>query len=126
MNLRALQTAWYVALAMGALTFVLCLALSGQFARPELVPIIISFALAVVVNTGIFFLATLVIAPGLNKFIASDETKIHGANVSLVTQTTDSGDAETDRWVKRFVFARNTFGMAIIPLALLGLVLWLG
>ena len=38
----------------------------------------------------------------------------------MVTKTRSSGDPRLDGWIDKFVFARNTFGLSVLPLLLLG------
>ena len=118
-NYDRLKMAWFMALSAGALGFVGAAWHWGQFTHPELVPLVIIFAIASIVFSAIFFFACLIIAPRLGSYITEDETKIKGSNVEMVTHVKKSGDAQLDGWVKRYVFARNMFGLAIIPLLLL-------
>jgi hypothetical protein len=114
-----LKKAWFIALGIGALSFVGTAWHWGQFTRPELVPLVIIFSIASILFSAIFFFSCRIIAPGLGSYIIEDETKIKGSTVEMVTHVKESGDAQLDGWVKRYVFARNMFGLAIIPLLLL-------
>ncbi len=118
-NFHRLKTAWIMALGAGALTFVGAAWHWGQIAKPELVPLVIIFASASLVFSAVFFLACRIIAPGLGALIREDETRVEGATVKMVTHIEETGDAPLDQWVKRYVFARNMFGLAIVPLIVL-------
>lgn len=109
-------------LAAGALAWYFM----NGFREIDLVSVVISLAAAGIVYGGTFYGLALALAPGLHRYIVSDDTKISGQTVDLVTTTRGSGDADLDRWVESFVFARNLFGMSLIPLALLGAVFLLG
>lgn len=116
-RLRNLHNA---ALGGGFAAFILSMRLAGQFQKPELVPVVICFALAAFIYGGIFYLGCLFFEGSLQKYIVSDDTVIKGQTVEMVTTTEDSGDAEINKWIDRYAFARNTFGMAILPIVLLG------
>jgi len=120
-TLRIIQ----VAAVIDALTVLfISLYFMGQFSKPELAPIVISFALASITFGAVFYFGCLIFEPSLNKYIKEDRTVIKSETVEMVTDTYSSGDAEVDEWVNRFVFARNIFGMSIIPL-LIFVGLWL-
>ena len=56
----------------------------------------------------------------------SDETVIRGESADMETSTRSSGDAEVDRWIASFVFARNLFGMALVPILILSWLFFFG
>ncbi len=119
-NFKRLQNLHHVALAIGFGVFILSMRLGGQFQAPELVPVIICFALASISYSGIFYFGCLLLEGSLQKYILSDDTVIKGQTVEMVTVTEDSGDEEINKWISRYAFARNMFGMSLIPLLILG------
>ena len=119
-DFKRLQNLHNGALAAGFAFFILTMRLSGQFQNPELVPIIIIFALASITYSGTFYFGCLFFEGSLQKYIISDDTVIKGQTVEMVTTTEDSGDEIINKWIGRYAFARNMFGMSIIPLLLLG------
>ena len=104
----------------GMLAFGISYYLMNGFIGFELAPAVISMAFAGAVYGAVFYFGCLMFAPGLKNCIVSDDTKISGSTVAMVTTTRESGDAELDKWIAWFVFARNLFGMAIIPILILG------
>lgn len=118
-KLKAIRTLWNISLGLGGIIFIVGLAMSNQFSRPELVPIVIIFALASAAFGGTFFIGCQFITPKLSTYIVGDKTTVEGPIVKTVTELSSSGDPEIDRWVKRYAFARNLFGMSILPLLIL-------
>lgn len=116
-RLRLLQVG---ALVAGAAVFFAALWGMGQFARPELAPIIMSLAFGGTAFSGLFYLSALLTEGSLQKYIVSDDTVIKGEHVEIVTTTASSGDPEIDRWIGTYAFTRNLFGMSVIPLLILG------
>ncbi len=85
----------------------------------------LSLGLAAITWSAVFYFGCLVIAGSMTDYIISDDTVIKGDNVELVSKTRTSGDERLDSWIEKFVFARNTFGMAVLPLLILiGLYFW--
>lgn len=119
-NFRTLRIVQIVAVTDAILVSLLALFLMGQFSDPELVPLIICAASAGIVFSAIFYFGCLIFEPSLLEYIKEDRTVIKGESVEMVTDTHTSGDARIDEWVNRFVFARNLFGMSVIPLLILG------
>lgn len=117
-NLRRLSHLWWGALVSGFLVAITSGVLWQLPSRWEWVPAIISLALGAAVFGGLFFIACNL--AGI-KFEArvSDETRIRGETVEHVTHVSQTGEKETDKWLSRYVFARNLFGGLIIPLAIL-------
>ena len=116
-RLRLIQIA---ALSVGAVALVGSLLLMGQFERPEIAPIVICVALAGAAFGAVFYFGCLLFEGALQAYIVSDDTEIKGQTVEMVTTTVPSGDDQIDDWVRRYVFARNIFGMSLIPLLILG------
>ncbi|MEE9380349.1 MAG: hypothetical protein V3V03_03005 [Hyphomonadaceae bacterium] len=116
-RLRLLQI---IALVAGVAVLAATLYVFGQFQRQELAPIVICFALASIAYSGIFYFGCLFFEGSLQKYIVSDDTVIKGQTVDMVTTTEDSGDDRVDKWVGAYVFARNQFGLSLLPLVLLG------
>ncbi len=124
-NYARLRRIQHTAVIVGVLTLGLSLYLMGQFSKPELVPIIIAVAFTGVGFSAVFYFGCLFFEGSLQKYIVDDDTVIKGQTVEMVTTTQASGDDTIDDWVGRYVFARNLFGMSVIPLLLLGgLYLW--
>ncbi len=121
-DLARLRHIQVTAVIVGAIVLGLSLYLMGQFSQPELAPIIIAVALTGIGFSAVFYFGCLLFEGSLQKYIVSDETEIKGSNVDMVTTTAESGDSEIDEWVGRYVFARNLFGLSVIPLVLLGAV----
>ena len=119
-NFARLRRIQHIAVIVGVLTLGASLYLMGQFSKPELVPIVISVALTGIGFSAVFYFGCLLLEGSLQKYIVSDDTVIKGQTVEMQTTTQDSGDAQIDEWVGRYVFARNLFGMSAIPLLLLG------
>jgi len=122
-RLRVIQMA---AVGDGLLIFGLSYYFMNGFIGFDLVPAIISMALAGAVYGAVFYFGCLIFVPSLKDYIVSDDTKISGSNVEMITTTRESGDAELDRWIASFVFARNLFGMAIIPILVLAWLYFFG
>lgn len=120
MDLQKLSTYWKICLGISLIAFLVALYASGQFAKPELVMIVMIFAGASILYSTLFFIACRLAAPDLSSFIVDDETKVKGPTVVMETTLLETPDAEINKWVSRYAFARNTFGLAIIPLLLLG------
>lgn len=117
---KRLQLIRLCAVSDGALVFGLAYYLINGFAGFDVIEALISFALAAITYGGVFYFGCLIFAPDLKHYIVSDDTKISGSNVEMVTTTRASGNEELDRWVGSFTFARNLFGMGIIPVLILG------
>lgn len=109
-----------VAVSDAVLAFGISYWLMTGFEGFDWVVAVICLAIAAFVYGGVFYFGCLIFAPRLKDYIVSDDTEIKGQTVEMVTMTRPAGDAETDRWVASFVFARNLFGMAIVPILLLG------
>jgi len=120
-RLRQIQV---LAVFVSALVLGGSLYLLGQFSTPELAPIAIAIALAGFGFSAVFYLGCLLFEGSLQRYIVGDDTEIKGSNVEMVTTTETSGDAEVDEWVSRYVFARNLFGMTLIPLVILAWLFW--
>lgn len=83
---------------------------------------VLALGLAAIAWSAVFYFGCLAIAGSMTGYIVSDDTVIKGDNVELVSKTRTSGDARLDAWIDKFVFARNTFGMSVLPLLIL---IWL-
>ncbi|MEO1100671.1 MAG: hypothetical protein AAFW65_02375 [Pseudomonadota bacterium] len=116
-RLRVIQI---TAVIVGVVTLGVSLFVFGQFSKPEIAPIVICVALAGFGFGAVFYFGCLLFEGSLQKYIVSDDTVIKSETVELVTTTETSGDGRIDEWVNRYVFARNLFGMSLIPLLILG------
>lgn len=117
-NFKTLRVVQIVAVFDAITVLLASLYFMGQFSNPELAPIVICFALASITFGAVFYFGCLIFEPSLVKYIKEDRTVIKNESVEMVTDTYSSGDDLIDEWVNRFVFARNIFGMSIIPLAI--------
>lgn len=117
---------WYGAIAAGlaaAAVTALLFGLPGDF---DGFAALLSMTIGAAVFGGVFFIGANLMGVRLERRVR-DETRISGANVDHVTHVEETGDAATDRWLARYVFARNVFGGLLVPLAILaGLVLFAG
>ncbi|PHR58346.1 MAG: hypothetical protein COA47_10735 [Robiginitomaculum sp.] len=119
-NFEMLKKIWASSLVVGALVFAGGIVYWRQVLQPDLVTIVILFAVSAIVFSALFFFLCRIVTPGLADSVVDEETKVEGPTVKMITTIAASGDAQLDRWVKRYVFTRNLFGMAVIPLLLLG------
>ena len=121
----ALRTLMMASVLAGAAVFVLTLWQLDQFKAFDLGWSVLAFAFGVIIWSAVFYFGCLIMAGSLTSYIERDDTKIKGDTVEMVTKTRSSGDARLDAWVGRFVFARNTFGLSVLPvLILVGLYFW--
>lgn len=118
-RLERLRFLWALSLLAGGLVLLASLAAMGQFRSPELAPMVMALAFAAIAFGGVFYIACAVFAPGLHRYITYDETEIRGDQVDWATRADAGGDAELQRWLERWVFARNTFGLGLVPLLIL-------
>jgi len=119
-DFRLLKLLRFVAVSDAILVFAISYFLMTGFAKFDLVPAVLSMAFAGFFYGATFYFGALIFAPNLKNYIVSDETVIRGDQVDLETTTRSSGDPEADRWITSFVFARNLFGMALVPILILG------
>ena len=121
----ALRTLMMASVLAGAAVFVLTLWQLDQFKAFDLGWSVMAFAFGVILWSAVFYFGCLIMAGSLISYIERDDTEIKGDTVEMVTKTRSSGDARLDAWVGRFVFARNTFGLSVLPvLILVGLYFW--
>ena len=121
----ALRTLMMASVLAGAAVFVLTLWQLDQFKAFDLGWSVLAFAFGVIIWSAVFYFGCLIMAGSLTSYIERDDTEIKGDTVEMVTKTRSSGDARLDAWVGRFVFARNTFGLSVLPvLILVGLYFW--
>lgn len=121
----SLMRLWGSAILAGALTVPAVLALFGALTEIEAFPALIAVSSGLMAFGGVFFLGVNLLGVRLEVRVR-DETRISGANVDQITHVTETGDAETDRWLARYVFARNLFGSLIVPLAIFLGLIWFG
>jgi len=115
-DFKKLRTIQIIAVLDAVTVLLVALFFMGQFSDPELAPVVIAIALAAITFGAVFYFGCLIFEPSLQKYIKEDRTVIKGETVEMVTDTHSSGDALIDEWVNRYVFARNLFGMSVIPL----------
>lgn len=119
-DFRRLKRLMILALILGAIMLVGSAWILGVFRRPELATAVMAFAFGSITYSAAFYFGALLTEGSLQKYIAGDDTEIKGDSVEMVTRTHASGDPRTDGWVRTYVFARNLFGMSVIPLLILG------
>ena len=107
------------AVVLGLGTMALCMMPLGVFRDFEIGWAALSAGFGAVVWGGVFFLGSLVLAPGLGAFIAGEDTRVKGPVVELVTETYETGDPRLNGWVRAYVTARGVFGLSIIPFLIL-------
>lgn len=110
---------WF-SVAAGAAVFAFSLWQLDQFTDFQVGWAVMAFAFGAIGWSACFYFGSLIVAGSLTGYIISDDTEIRGESVEMVTKTRSSGDARLDGWIDKFVFARNTFGLSILPLLLLG------
>lgn len=114
-----------MAVSIGAGVLVLSLWLLGQFRDFEIGWTVMAVAFGAIAWSAVFYFGCLAVAGSLTGYIVSDDTEIRGERVEMVTKTRSSDDPRLDAWIEKFVFARNTFGLSVLPvLILLGLYFW--
>ena len=124
-DLGALRTLMMASVLVGAAIFGLTLWQFDQFEAFDLGWSVMAFAFGVITWSAVFYFGCLIMAGSLTGYIERDDTEIKGDTVEMVTKTRSSGDAGLDAWIGRFVFARNTFGLSVLPvLILVGLYFW--
>lgn len=120
-----LRRLMWISSLVAAGVLVLSLWQLGQFTDFELGWTVMAAAFAAITWSGIFYFGCLMTAGSLMNYILSDDTEIKGQTVEMVTKTRSSGDRRLDAWVDKFVIARNTFGLSVIPLLILaGVFIW--
>ncbi len=93
--------------------------LMDVFRHPEIATVALSIAFAGATFGAVFYFGALLLEGSLQKYILDDETVIKGDNVEMVTHTASSGDPRIDQWIGTYAFARNLFGMSIVPILIL-------
>lgn len=116
---RALRLLMVSAVMIGLATLAVLLFLLGVFRDFNLGWAALSAGVGAAVWGGVFFLGSLVVAPGLGQYITNEDTRVKGPVVELVTETRQSGDPHLDGWVRAYVSARNVFGLSAVPLLIL-------
>ena len=114
-DFRRLSHLWWGSAVSGILIALTSGVLFGLPSRWDWFPAIISLAIGAAAFGGLFFIACNLIGVRFETRVR-DETKIRGQSVEHVTHVTETGEAETDKWLSRYVFARNLFGGLIVPL----------
>ena len=115
-NYKRLRLIQIIAVTDSIFVSLIALYLMSQFSKPELAPLVICAAIGAITFSAIFYFGCLIFEPSLQKYIKEDRTVIKSETVEMVTDTYKSGDETIDEWVNRYVFARNLFGMSVIPL----------
>ena len=119
-DFRRLKRLMFLALILGGIVLIGSGWVLGVFRRPEIATGAITVAFGSITSSAVFYFGALLTEGSLQQYIDGDETEIRGESVELVTHTHTSGDPRIDGWVRAYVFARNLFGMSLIPLLILG------
>lgn len=115
-KLRMIQIA---ALLEGATVFVVVLFLFNQLPPSDWVIGLMAFALAGIFYGAAFYFGCLLLVPKLNDYIIGDRTVIKGSDVTMETDLQETENPELNKWINSYAFARNLFGMGILPVVLL-------
>lgn len=118
-NYGRLKLMLITALNAGIGMFILSMVLMGQFQQLELAPVVMSVAFGAITFSGLFYFGALLLEGSLQKYIVSDDTVIRGEAVEMVTTTEETDDDRLNGWIRTYAFARNLFGMSVIPLLIL-------
>jgi len=121
-GVRVLSRLWWASITAGVLVALACLALFGVFQDWDWFLAFIALAIGATAFSGMFFLSTNLAGIQFETRLR-DETVIRGSNVEHVTHVERTGEAGTDKWLARYVFARNLFGGLVVPLLILAGVL---
>ena len=117
-GLHVLVRLWWASITGGVLVALACATLFGVWRDWDWFPAFISLAIGATAFSGMFFLSTNLAGIQFETRLR-DETVIRGSNVDHVTHVERTGEADTDKWLARYVFARNMFGALLVPLLIL-------
>ena len=121
-----LSRLWYAAIAVGIMACTASLWTAGVPGRADWLFIALSIALGAATFGGFFFIGANLVGVSFEQRV-SDETRVRGSNVDHVTHVNQFDDAELNKWLGRYVFARNLFGSLLVPLLIFaGLFLFAG
>lgn len=118
-NFARLRTLQVSAVMAGVSVFVVSGLLMGVFRAPGVATAVLALAFAGATFGAVFYFGALLLEGSLQKYILSDETVIKGDSVEMVTHTASTGDPRIDKWIGIYAFARNLFGMSIVPILIL-------
>lgn len=116
-DFRRLSHLWWGAIVSGLLITLTSGILFDLLSRWEWILAIIALALGAAAFGALFFIACNLVGVRFESRVR-DETKIRGQSVDHITHVAETGESETDKWLSRYVFARNLFGGLIVPLAI--------
>ncbi|MBU4164026.1 MAG: hypothetical protein KKF36_07895 [Alphaproteobacteria bacterium] len=125
-NFARLRTLQVSAVMAGVSVFVISGLLMGVFRAPGVATVVLALAFASATFGAVFYFGALLLEGSLQKYILSDETVIQGDDVKMVTHTASSGDPVIDKWIGTYAFARNLFGMSIVPILILAALYYFG
>ena len=114
-SVDALPRLWITSICAGVLTTGLGLWASGVPSQVEWLFVILSVAAGGAAFGGLFFIGANLAGVSFESRVR-DETRISGSNVDHITHVETFDDASLDRWLGRYVFARNLFGSLLVPL----------
>lgn len=106
---------WAASIVVGLLTSAGGLWASGLPGQIDWFPIILSLATGAAAFAGMFFIGANLAGVKFESRV-KDETRVSGSNVEHVTHVDTFDDGALDKWLDRYVFARNLFGGLIVPL----------
>jgi len=122
----ALPRLWYGAIAVGMVASAVALWAAGLPARADWLFIALSIAFGAATFGGFFFIGANLAGVSFEHRVR-DETRVRGSSVDHITHIEEFDDAKLDKWLGRYVFARNLFGSLLVPLLIFaGLFLFAG
>ena len=116
-DFHGLKRLWYTSIVVGIVCAVGGLFLSGFPTTIEWILIIFSVALGLAVFGGTFFIGANLTGVTFEQRVR-DETKVKGSTVEHITHVEAADDPVEQKWLDRYVWARNLFGGLIVPLAI--------
>lgn len=112
-----LSRLWYTSIVAGLVCAAGGAFLAGYPGDGELILLIMSIAFGAAVFGGTFFIGTNIAGVEFEARVR-DETKVKGSTVEHITHVEAAEDPDEQKWLDRYVWARNLFGGLIIPLAI--------
>ena len=112
-----LRRLWYTAIIAGLICVFGGALLAGYPGDGEPILLIMSIAFGAAMFGGTFFIGANLAGETFESHVR-DETKVRGASVDHITHVETANDPVEQKWLDRYVWARNIFGALIIPLAI--------
>ncbi|MEO0465117.1 MAG: hypothetical protein AAF216_01135 [Pseudomonadota bacterium] len=114
-DFAGLNRLWYTSIVAGLVCALGGAFLAGYPGDGEPILLIMSIALGAAIFGGVFFIGANLAGVQFESRVR-DETRIRGSNVEHVTHVEAADDPLEQKWLDRYVWARNIFGGLIIPL----------